>query len=85
MTEPREKHTDILDVASELTTRMNDSYVAEARKKSAPEQVKRPDGTWPTTECEDCGVTIPPARLDLGKVRCVDCQGHREKMAWHRR
>lgn len=85
MTEPREKHTDVLDAASELTARMNDSYVELARRKSAPEQVQNPDGTWPVTECEECGVDIPPARLAMGRVRCVDCQGAKEKREWLRR
>lgn len=85
MAEPREKHTDVLDAATELTSRMTDSYVALARKKSVPEQAQNPDGTWPTTECEDCGVDIPAARLAMGKVRCVDCQAVKEKREWLQR
>jgi RNA polymerase-binding transcription factor DksA len=70
---------DDLDVASELTQKLTDAYIANTREKAKPEQVQAADGTWPITECVDCGVDIPPLRLALGKTRCVGCQGDSEK------
>lgn len=64
---------DILDRASELTMRMNDSLVAAAQRLARPEQVKV-DGKWPIKDCDDCGNEIPEARLNLAKIRCIYCQ-----------
>jgi len=44
------------------------------------EQTRNPDGSWPTTECVDCDEPIKPARLAMGKIRCVDCQSRRERL-----
>lgn len=44
---------------------------------SAPESHPDFDGTHCVEE--DCGIEIPPARLAMGKVRCVGCQGLLEK------
>jgi hypothetical protein len=69
---------DDLDRASELTQTLTDAYINGVRNLAAPEQVQRPDGSWPVTECE-CGETIPQGRLLLGKIRCVACQADLEK------
>jgi len=33
-----------------------------------------------TLECVDCDEPIKPARLAMGKIRCVDCQSRRERL-----
>ena len=32
-------------------------------------------------DCVDCGESIEPGRVQLGKVRCFHCQSDREKRA----
>lgn len=70
---------DDLDQAAELTQRMNDSAVARVQKLARPEQVQRPDGTWPHPDCDDCGDPMVEGRLALGKIRCVICQSALER------
>lgn len=65
---------DVLDRAAQLSQRLNAAYVEAAMRKAAPEQVQNADGTWPHPQCVDCDVDIPLGRLNLGRVRCVDCQ-----------
>jgi len=77
--ERKEFTPDVLDRATNLTQELTESAIAEQRRKARPEQVQNPDGSWPTTTCVDCEVDIPPARLAMGKVRCVDCQTLLEK------
>jgi RNA polymerase-binding transcription factor DksA len=45
------------------------------KEKLAPES--HPDFDGET--CIDCGVDIPVLRLNMGKIRCVDCQDKLEK------
>ena len=73
------KHADPLDLASEQELTSTESYIAQARAKNKPEQIQNPDGTWPETECLDCGEEIPQGRLELGKIRCIECQEFLEK------
>ena len=92
--ENEDRCADPIDHACQVETRMRENDVAMARALSKPEQVQVPaldedgkplllDGCpimyWPITECVDCDDDIPPARLELGKVRCVICQGKLEK------
>lgn len=86
---------DLMDQASQTELRMRENDVALARAKSAPEQVQlqrlnedgkpcsdengKPLMYWPITECVDCESDIPAGRLALAKVRCIVCQGVREK------
>lgn len=71
---------DIIDRANELAEKMNESDVAAARKAAKADQVQNPDGTWPQTECEDCGDDIPLGRLlACGSIRCIYCQTALEK------
>lgn len=74
-----QREPDVLDQANNLAQKLNDAHIAAARAKSKAEQVQNADGTWPVTECVDCGIDIPPARLALAKIRCVHCQGDLEK------
>lgn len=77
----RKEHTpDVLDRASNLTQELTDNAIAEQRRRARPEQVQNADGSWPVTNCVDCEVEIPQARLALGKIRCVDCQGILERV-----
>lgn len=78
------KEADDLDQASELTQQLADAAVAEAQRAIAPQQVQRPDGSWPSPECE-CGEIIHEARLRLGRIRCVECQGVVERAGRWRR
>lgn len=80
------QEADDLDNAALLTQKLNDAYVAAARRAAAPEQVQNPDGSWPVTECE-CGEDIPAGRVALGKIRCICCQQdfEREKLRGERR
>ena len=70
----REHLIDPLDRASRAEHEMTASAVAEHRAAAAPEQVPNADGSWPTTDCVECGCEIEAGRLALGKVRCLRCQ-----------
>lgn len=74
-----EHYADDLDRAARTTNIANQEAIAARRRKAAPEQVMNKDGTWPTTDCEDCGNPIPEGRLALGRVRCILCQTAKEK------
>lgn len=73
------RHADLSDRASELERMRTQSLLAQANAAAAPEQRQRPDGTWPQTECEDCGGEIEAGRLALGRIRCFGCQSALEK------
>lgn len=73
------RFTDQIDAANHIAEKYNSSLVAAARLKSAPEQVQNPDGTWPVTECNDCGEDLEPHRLAHARIRCVPCQTYKEK------
>ncbi len=67
---------DIADQAQDQIEAFNHQAVERARKAaSRVESHPEFDGS----HCVDCGIDIPTARLNLGKVRCVDCQGRLEK------
>lgn len=70
---------DDLDRASDLTLIQTGDALDAVRYLARPEQEQLPDGSWPQTECGECGEEIPEARLKLGKVRCIDCQTVRER------
>jgi RNA polymerase-binding transcription factor DksA len=69
---------DEIDRANELAAKMAESAVADLRNKAKPEQIQNEDGTWPHTDCLDCGGEIAPGRLALGKIRCIYCQSDLE-------
>lgn len=73
---------DEIDKANALAQVFTDRSVMAARGKAAPEQVVAADGSWPHPDCIDCGEPIPPLRLQLGKIRCVDCQAVLERGRW---
>lgn len=65
---------DEIDKANLLAQMFNDTALAKARALSKPEQVVGVDGQYPITDCVECGEPIIMARLQMGKIRCVDCQ-----------
>jgi RNA polymerase-binding transcription factor DksA len=72
---------DEVDRANELAQMETENSLYLARKKAAPEQLPRADGTYEQTDCIDCGGEIPLGRLNLGKVRCIGCQSALERRA----
>ncbi len=70
---------DLLDAAANLTLASTATQVAHLSHLAAPEQIQNEDGSWPETECVDCGCDIEEGRLNLGKVRCLRCQETLEK------
>lgn len=75
--EESDRCADMIDAASAITETFTRNSEAAARAKAAPQQKQNADGTWPVTECE-CGVEIVPARLALGRIKCVACQTEQE-------
>ena len=73
-TEVLEACADILDQASNVTLASTANQIAHLSYLAAPEQIQNEDGTWPETECVDCGEEIEVGRLELAKVRCFRCQ-----------
>lgn len=71
--------SDVLDQAAELTRRLHEAAITSASQCAAPEQRRRPDGSWPQTDCEDCGDAIEAGRLQLGRIRCFSCQEQLER------
>ena len=65
---------DDLDFATQLAERERAQKVAEMRKANKPEQVCNADGTWPEPTCRSCGDDIEIGRLEMGRVRCFECQ-----------
>ena len=78
-TEVLEACADILDQASNVTLASTANQIAHLSHLAAPEQEQNEDGSWPETECIDCGCGIEEGRLNLGKVRCLRCQETLEK------
>ncbi len=66
---------DIADIANDRAELILERALRAQVGKSAPET--HPD--FNGKDCVDCEELIPPARLALGKVRCVECQGILER------
>lgn len=60
--------------AAWLTDLMREDGLWQVRKALQSEQ----DPDHPTTDCADCGNEIPPERLKLGRIRCIECQKVKE-------
>lgn len=75
-----ERCVDPIDQGSNAAAMFTAFDVQRVREKAAPEQVQNADGTWPTTECMDCGDDLESVRLLMGRKRCFACQSHKEKM-----
>ncbi len=78
-----DKEPDILDQAAAITDFMIEQAVAQQRQFAAPETHPEFDGKHCVED--HCGAEIPKERLDLKKVRCVDCQLLVEKGRGQRR
>jgi len=70
---------DVIDQACDFEAAFTAASLAVAVSRNKPEQVQNDDGTWPVTECVDCGDDIPHVRLFMGRIRCVYCQGKKEQ------
>ena len=81
MDDASEKSADVIDAANDLAFKRNEAMVQAARQRNKPEQKQNEDGSWPITECEDCGDGLTDLRLQMARVRCVPCQTIREKRA----
>lgn len=77
---PMIRYSDPLDEAAELAASLVDSAVSAVRSRNVAESHPDFDGT----HCLDCDDPIPKPRLDLGKIRCVDCQSDLEREAQRR-
>ena len=65
---------DEADIASALEMGFIAKALAEHKNKVAPESHPDFDGE----HCIDCDADIPVIRLNMGKIRCVDCQSELE-------
>lgn len=75
------ERADPLDTASRYELLSNQTAVAAQRLKAAPQQLRLPNGDWPTKACIDCHEPIGPERLEMGRVRCFECQSAKESRA----
>lgn len=67
---------DPADIAAETIETCLADAERRARGKSGPEHDSRFDGG----HCVDCEIDIPLVRLNMGRVRCVDCQNYTERV-----
>ena len=61
---------DIADIANDRVEQLQAEALKRQVGKSAPEM--HPD--FNGMDCVDCAEPVQPARLTLGRVRCVQCQ-----------
>lgn len=74
-----ERFQDVIDQGSHLAETERASLEAAQRRRAAPKQVRNADGTWPITECEECGEEIDTKRLEaVGAVTCISCASRTE-------
>jgi RNA polymerase-binding transcription factor DksA len=66
---------DEADIANAIE--MNNIHAAIQRNKEKLAKEFHPD--FDGESCIDCGETIHKVRLELGKIRCFDCQTELEK------
>ena len=64
---------DPIDIGSHNAEVERQRLEAEHRLRAAPKQVRNPDGSWPITECTECGEPIGAGRLKLGLITCIEC------------
>ena len=67
-----ERLVDPIDIGSHNAENERQRAEEEQRRRAKPKQVRKPDGTWPITECE-CGEPIGEARLNHGFITCIEC------------
>lgn len=70
-------YDDIMD-EGDMASAIEMGFIAKAlndhKNKVKPETHPNFDGV----HCVDCDAVIPKLRLDMGRVRCVDCQSELE-------
>lgn len=67
---------DDADKAQDQIEKFNESALNEVRKRAATREAHHDfDGE----HCIDCLIEIPLKRLEMGRIRCVDCQSLLEK------
>lgn len=71
--------SDEIDRANFIADMANQEAVKHYSLLAAPEQKRDENGQWETEECVSCGEDIKPARLLMGKIRCITCQTIKEK------
>lgn len=64
-----------LEMAEKIAQNRRDEKIAEARGKVLPEYHEDFDNK----HCVECGVLMVAKRLEMGRIRCVECQSVREK------
>lgn len=74
---------DDLDRAADLTRKLEEAALVEVQRAAAPQQTRRQDGSWPSPDCVDCDAELSQFRLNLGRLRCVECQEALEKGRRH--
>lgn len=77
-----ERDADELALASKLQEDMNSQGVAASRRALEPQTPKDKEGNHvKVTECvePDCGETLPPIRIEMGRIRCTPCQVLKDK------
>jgi len=67
-----ERSADMLDQASDLQEKINQSGRAQNERALAPQ--KHPDFDGVHCVEEDCGEDLPPIRIVMGRIRCTPCQ-----------
>lgn len=70
--------TEQIDQAQELDQLFRERALAQHKNKRVIEQ---PDEENGIRYCLDCGIDIPPKRIEAqpGAVRCVSCQSGKER------
>lgn len=58
------------ELAERISEEEKNTSIKAAQVAAAPEHHPDFDGL----HCIDCGIEIPSARLNLGKIHCVECQ-----------
>jgi RNA polymerase-binding transcription factor DksA len=76
-----DRYTEQVDAAQMQQDRTNQDAIDRVRAQLVPETHPDFDGV----HCIDGGEVIPPARLALGKIRCVNCQELKERGSQLRR
>lgn len=72
-----ERTADENERATLAEEQFTDAAIEAVREKAQPESHPDFDGA----HCVECEALLPPARLALGRVRCVTCQAQLEHEA----
>jgi RNA polymerase-binding transcription factor DksA len=80
--EEKERIADDNDRASKLEIEFTENALIEVRLRCVRQQEPDSEGRYLVTECEDCGETIPIARLRVAiyNKKCVVCQERFERL-----